>query len=148
MDRTIGSRNTDYKRQRFWGGGETRDWLTETQISTIKNQFIAETAESQDSVLTGSVWIVWGAISSIKLGFLIVFKNLNPSLIPRQKKAMNSAVVTLTRCKLGPVSNALRAINVLNPARPGSTTFETKYAHTMLYLKHIILPSPPANSKS
>ena len=29
VDRTIGSRTTDYKRQRFWGGGETRDWLTE-----------------------------------------------------------------------------------------------------------------------
>ena len=49
---------------------------------------------------------------------------------------MNSVVVTLTRCKLGPVSNALRAINVLNPARPGSTTFETKDTHYALFKAH------------
>ena len=37
-------------------------------------------------------------------------------------------LVTLTRCKLAPVSNALRAISVPNPARPRSTTFETSVA--------------------
>ena len=41
---------------KFFEVGEKRETdQLKTQISTIKNQFIAETAESQDSVLTGSV---------------------------------------------------------------------------------------------
>lgn len=91
-------------------------------------------AESQDSVLPNWKFflIVWGVISGIKLGFLLVFPNLNPSLKPRQKKA-NKFLVTLTRCKLGPVSSAWHAINVPDPARPGSTTFETKECYCAPY---------------
>ena len=48
-------------------------------------------------------------------------------------KESNESLVSLTRGKLGPVSNALHAINVPNPARSGRTTFEAKECYYAPY---------------